>query len=293
MKLSYLRLVKVVSEERTLTKACERLFLSQPALSHQLKELEAYCEAPIFKRIGKKMVLSELGERVLQTAHVVLSEINELENEIQWVKESNKIKLTIGSSCYTGYFWLPSVIKEFYYHYPESELIMAHEATDDPITYVLQGKVDVAIVNKKVKNPNLAYTEAFRDQLQAIVSHDHKWAQRKLIDPEEFVDQNVIVYPKPITAFQDLLKIKKVKPMKEIQMQLTEARVEMVKANLGVTVMANWAIRPYIERNEVVPVQITKKGLVRTLYVVYLKNSNEFKYIKDLIELIKAKMSAL
>ncbi len=293
MKLSYLKLIRVVAEEGSLSKACEKLYLSQPALSHQLKELEDYCKAPVFKRIGKRMVLTELGNMILEKGNRILDNIRNLETEVESFQSQNEIKLTLASSCYTGYFWLPPIIKEFYKLYPDSEVNISHEATDDPLNYIVRGQIDLAIVSQKNQDYNLIFSEAFKDQLFVIVPPGHKWEKRRFIKVEEFSDEDVIIYPRPITAFQKLLKTEKVFPKRKIKVQLTEARVEMVKAGLGVSVMANWAIKPYIERKEVIPIKITNKGLHRTWYIAHLKNMTDSEHLKKLMRLIKSRMKSV
>ncbi len=286
MKLSYLKLVKTVAEEGSLSKACERLYLSQPALSHQLKELEDYCKEPVFKRIGKKMILTEIGKTIFEKGNQILDNIDDLENEIGSFHSKEDIKLALASSCYTNFYWFPPVVREFYKLYPNSEINISHEATDDPHNYIVNGHVDLAIVSKKKQDYNLVFKEAFKDQLFAIVSPGHKWAKRRFVKVEEFSKEDVIIYPRPITAFQKLLKTEKIFPKRKIKVQLTEARVEMVKAGLGVSVLANWAIKPFIERGEVIPIKITSKGLHRTWYFAYLKNMSDSVHLKKLMKLV-------
>ncbi len=293
MKLRYLKLVKTVADTGSLSKAGEKLFLSQPALSHQLRELEEYCKAPVFKRIGKKMIINKLGNKILQTADNVFVEIEQLEKDIESMTDNNRVKLTLASSCYTGYYWLPPIIKEFCNFFPDGEINISHEATDDPVLNILNGTIDLAIVSRKIRDTNLVFTEAFADQLFVIVPHGHKWKNRKYVKVKEFKDEDVIIYPRPITAFQQLLKSEKIVPKKVIKVQLTEARIEMVKAGLGVSVMANWAIKPYLDRREVLPVKITGQGLHRVWYAAYLKNLADTEYIKKFIEILKLKMLSL
>ncbi len=293
IKLNYLKLVKIVAEEGSLSKAGNRLFLSQPALSHQLKELESFCNGQVFNRIGKRMILTELGEKVLSAADIVLTELDNLELELKNYTENNFVKLTMCSSCYTGYYWFPPIVKEFYKFFPNSEISISNEANDDPITQILNAKIDLAVVSQKMQNKNLVFTEAFKDQIFTLVPHGHKWQSRKYVEIKEFADEEVIIYPKPITAFQKLLKSEKVIPKKIIKLQLTEARIEMVKAGLGVSVLAGWAIKPYLDREEVVPVKITPKGLHRTWHIVCLKNQANTKHMKKLVQITKKKLREL
>jgi len=290
MKLNHLLLVKTVAEVGSLIKASKKLHLSQPALSHQLKDLEEYLNIEVFKRIGKSLKLTDVGKRILKSANEIIDNVNNLEKDIKSNFLNSVKEITLASSCYTGYYWLPNIIKEFTKDNENVEINISHEATDDPIGFLLENNIDLAIVSRKKRNPNIEYLPVFKDKLVVIVSKNHEWKDRKSINIEEFQDQKVIIYPRPITAFQNLLNQNKVTPFKKIKVQLTEARVEMVKANLGVSVMANWAVKPYIERNEIIPINLTKNGIIRTWYAAYRKNDSKKNLILSLLPLIKKKM---
>ena len=75
MEIRHLKLVKTVAEEGNLTNAGKKLFLSQSALSHQLREIEDKFGTPIFQRVNKKMVLTQVGNRILSTAETILCEL--------------------------------------------------------------------------------------------------------------------------------------------------------------------------------------------------------------------------
>ena len=82
MDIKHLKLVKTVEEEGSLTKAGDKLFLSQSALSHQLKEMETQLGASVFHRLNKKLVLTSVGKIVLQSAHKVLQELEKAKIEV-------------------------------------------------------------------------------------------------------------------------------------------------------------------------------------------------------------------
>ena len=85
MEIRHLKLVKTVAEEGNLTSAGKKLFLSQSALSHQLREIEDKFGTPIFQRINKKMVLTQVGNRILHTADTILCELEKVENDVRSV----------------------------------------------------------------------------------------------------------------------------------------------------------------------------------------------------------------
>src|SRR5476651_1450013 len=106
--LHHFRLVDNINKEGTLTKAAETLHLTQSALSPQTKELERERGVAIFHRQGKRLLLSEQGDRFLQSAKKILAEIRSLEEDISNFKSGQVGKLNISMQSYTSYHWLPA-----------------------------------------------------------------------------------------------------------------------------------------------------------------------------------------
>jgi LysR family transcriptional regulator, regulator for metE and metH len=83
MEIRHLRLIKAIVEEGSITKAMATLHLTQSALSHQLKEAEYQLGAKIFLRTNKKLILTQVGEKLYQTANEVLEKLSNTEREIK------------------------------------------------------------------------------------------------------------------------------------------------------------------------------------------------------------------
>ncbi|HWJ29266.1 MAG TPA: LysR family transcriptional regulator, partial [Flavisolibacter sp.] len=111
--LHHLRLLSTITKEGTLTRAAQSLHLTQSALSHQLKELESELGTSVFERKGKKLELSNEGNRFLVSAEKILAELRSLELDIKGFKEGKKGTLRISTQCYTAYHWLPRIIKYY------------------------------------------------------------------------------------------------------------------------------------------------------------------------------------
>src|SRR5688572_24167964 len=99
MEIRHLKLIKVVSEEGTLSRAVNKLLLSQSALSHQLKEIETLLGTPVFYRVNKKLVLTENGKVLLKCAQTVLHELEHVEMEIRKRVSGESGKLRLATEC--------------------------------------------------------------------------------------------------------------------------------------------------------------------------------------------------
>jgi LysR family transcriptional regulator for metE and metH len=122
----------------------------------------------------------------------------------------------------------------------------------------------------------IEYKELFWDQQLVVVASDHPWALKSFIEPHDFGNENLIIYFGPMeesTLYQKILGPNDIRPKKIIEMQLTEASIEMIKSGLGVKLMASWAIKPYLKDPSLKAIPITKNGLYRTWYLAYHKKT--------------------
>ena len=117
-----------------------------------------------------------------------------------------------------------------------------------------------------------------------MVTHaDHQFSRQDVVRPEDFVQEHLICYTSKIEVldiFQRVLIPAGVTPKKVSQIQITEAIIEMVKAKLGITVMATWAIKPYLRSKELVTIPVADHALERTWYALTIKQKNEPRYIQ-------------
>lgn len=255
--LHHFRLVDTINKEGTLTKAAESLHLTQSALSHQLKELEREMGVEVFQRQGKRLLLSEQGDRFLQSAKKILAEIRSLEEDISNFKNGQVGKLSISMQSYTSYHWLPAIIKDFRSRWPDINIQIVAEATQRPLEYLLRGDIDLGIVRTQMVNTLIQYEKVFEDQLVAVMSADHPLVKKEVIDFTDFHDEEVVlaIYDpsyQDTPLFDAMMKELQVKPRHWHRIHYTDAAMDMVAANLGVAVMSDMVIKPYLQTRSIV-----------------------------------------
>ena len=240
LEIRHLRLIEAVAQEGSVTKAGNRLYLTQSALSHQLRDAEEKLGVALFQRLGKKMILTPAGERLLSSAQVVLDEIRRAEEDVRQIALSREGVLRLTTECYTCYHWLPSLLKVFSQRFPRIEVQIVVEATRRPIQTLLDGKLDLAIVSTPVRNSKLLFKPLFQDEMLVVMRPDYPLASRPFLKAEDFSHENLIVYStlEETMVFQKVLLPAGVAPKHVTQVQLTEAILEMVKNGLGISVMA-------------------------------------------------------
>src|SRR5262245_13226769 len=129
LEVRHLELVDAIHTEQSITRASTRLHLTQSALSHQLKNLEERLGTPLFERNGRTMRITAAGPRLLETAAVVLRELKTAEDEISSLATSPRGIVRLSTQCYTCYWWLPRLLRNFNREFPDVEVAIELEAT--------------------------------------------------------------------------------------------------------------------------------------------------------------------
>ncbi len=289
MELRYLRLIKAIVEEGSITRAIDRLHLSQSALSYQLKEAELYLGTPLFFRRNKKLILTPAGQRMYEMAIGVLKEIDQTETEIRQLSNGEKGSIRISTECYTSYHWLPPVLKKFKSIFPNVEIKIVFEATHRPVEKLIAGELDLAITSNPELKEGLEYVPLFTDEMRAVVSPGHYWNNKEYVEAEDFKEVALIIHSLPmdtVSIHRHLLAPKGIQPRELIVLPLTEAGIEMVKADMGVLVMAQWAFEPY-KTHAVNTVRVGKNGFYRQQYLAKMKDQEYPLYFESFISFLQ------
>jgi LysR family transcriptional regulator for metE and metH len=288
LDLRHLKLIVAITEEKSVTRAGERLHLTQSALSHQLRDIEERLGTPLFLRLNKRMTLTQAGERLLHSAHQILAELKRAEDDLKQMVAGNQGVLRLSTECYTCYHWLPEILREFRSAYPEVEVKIALEATREPLPSLLNGALDLAIVTTRQRDKRLRYQPLFKDELVAIMAPAHPLAAQAYLRPRDFTSQHLILYvpPKDSDLYQLVLLPAGVTPARLSQVQFTEAVIELVKAGLGISVLARWAVQEQLKTGALVARPVTRKGLHRQWYAALLRNDAVPAYVNDFVELL-------
>ena len=267
IEIRHFRLVVAIVETGTLARAARRLNLTPSALSHQLREIESRLRTPLFHREARRMVPTDAGSALLSVAQRVLADVDRMETTLGLGEQGAAAgTLRITTQCHTCYHWLPRLVADFAREWPDVTISIVAEATRSPHEAVRDGQVDVAIVYDHVETDALQYTHLFDDEIVAIVAPGHELATLPRLHPRELVRQHLLAYDINASdsfVLRHIVGPEGVVPARVSRFPLTEAIVEMVKANLGVAMLARWAVAPWIASGELVAMPIDSPGARR------------------------------
>ena len=295
VEMRHLRLVATIAEHGSMTAAARVLNLTQPALSHQLREVESRLRAPLFVRTTRRMVLTPAGAQLAEVARNVLTQVETFERQARdgdFATARGTVRMA--TQCYTAYHWLPTVLRSFHNRWPNIDLRVVAEHTSSPITALREGLLDLAIVYTPTSDRRIDLRPLFDDELVVVLPPDHKLAGRGAITPAALRGEHIFVYTsadRENGVVRDILDPAGVSPSKITHIQLTEAIIELVAAGLGVAVLAEWAVAPAVRAGAVKTARIGKQGFSRTWYAAVRSADVTPAYRLDLIELLARTLS--
>lgn len=285
-----LALVREIAEAGSVTRAGAKLNLTQSALSHRLRAMESRLGVPLFLRLGKKMVLTPAGQRVLVAAESVIGELGRAEDELRVLAREGSGVLRLCTQCYTGYHWLPPLLQQFHAKHPGVEVQIAVDSTYRPVEALLENEIDLGVLTRTVEDKRLLVRPLFEDEMVVVVAPSHPLAAHAFIDPAQLASEHLLAYKterRDNFLFSRILEPHGVQPARMSRVPLTEAILEMVKAGLGVAVLARWAIEPSIASGAVRAVRITRRGVIREWQVATLRSRPEPQWQADFIEMLR------
>jgi LysR family transcriptional regulator, regulator for metE and metH len=285
----HLRMVAEVAQTESVTRAADRLNITQSAVSHQIRELENKLGTAVFVRSGRRMLPTPAGRLLVEAASHILDAIGEVEARVSQVARQVAGELRVSAHCHTGYHWLPAIVDGLRQKYPTFEVQISPEYTLDPVAALLDAKLDLVIMNDRSSDPRLRFVELFDDEHVVIVPRGHRWATQASVTPHELVTEQLYLYSRSIDdsfVVQKVLRPAGVELRRVAYLQLTEGILEMVKAGMGVSVLPKWSVIGLVASGDIRAIRITKKGVFRTWYAAMLAGVAATPFVDDFISLL-------
>ena len=161
------------AETGSMTRASERLHLSQSALSHQFKILEDHYEELLFIRKTSPIQWTKTGERLLGLAYDAQRLITDAERDISKIKQGVSGQLRIAVECHSCFDWLMPAMDLFREQWPEVELDLISGFHADPGGLLDDGRADLVIISTKTRRKHTEYFSMFQFEMPALLANDH------------------------------------------------------------------------------------------------------------------------
>lgn len=290
LELRHLKTLIALKETGSVSLAAKRVYLTQSALSHQIKLLEEQYQLPLFERKSHPLRFTAAGERLIKLANEILPKVMETERALSRIKQGEAGELKIAVECHTCFDWLMPAMDNFRQHWPLVELDIVSGFHTDAIGLLLSHRADWAVVSEIEETPGIIHKPLFSYEMVGLCAKDHPLAGKEVWQAEDFVEQTLITYPVPDDMLDLLRKVlhpKGINPSRRTS-ELTIAIIQLVASKRGVATLPFWAVKPYLNRGYVVARKITDEGLYSDLYGAFRETDNDVAFIDDFYEIIKS-----
>ena len=267
-----LRAFSVLARTGSFTQTARELHLTQSGISHSMKALERESGCRLLDRLGKKVVLTQAGEQLLQHAEKILSEMEAARNSLSALGKWGRGRLRLGASTTACQHLIPPVLREFKESFPEHAISLEPGDTPELVTALLRQRIDLALSLEIDNEPQLEFHPLFTDELCFIVSALHPWARAGKVEREEIPRQSYILYSKRSVTFrlvENYFRREEMVLNTVLEVGSMEATKELVKLGLGISILAPWICKKEIEEGSLVALPLGRKKLSRRWGIVH------------------------
>lgn len=267
-----LRAFITLARTGSFTQAARELHISQSAVSHSMKALEAEVGCRLLDRQAKRVLLTQAGEQLLHHAQKILQEMDVARASLLQLGKWGRSRLRIGASTTACQSLLPPVLREFKESFPHCMINIEPGDTLQTLDVLRDERIDLAITLQTDEDPRLEFHPLFEDEMVFLMSPLHPWATEGSVTREEIPKQNYVFYSKASHTFrliEDYFRREKMVLNAVIELGSMEAIKELVKLGLGLSILAPWIARKELAERSLVALPLGKRKLKRQWCVVH------------------------
>jgi len=284
-----LRLMVRVAEANSLTKGAEASFISLPAASTRIKNLEESIGAKLLNRHSQGVTLTPPGQAFVHRARLVLGQIEHLRGDLQEYASGIKGHLRVYANTTALGEFLPEVLKRYLATHPDVNIDLQEKLSNEIVRAVMDGKTDIGIVAGSVRTENLQTLPYRSDSLVLVVPQQHPVAElpsMPLIDALEF-DHVGLHEASALHAFLHRECEQLNKPLKvRIQVGSFESACRMIEAGVGVGVLPESAARRHARSMAIRLVPLSDAWALRSMQICVRSLTELPHFARDLIDLL-------
>lgn len=280
-EIKHLRTLASLEKTGSLRKTADQLFLSQSALSHQIKELEHKLSSLLFIRNSTPIQFTEQGNVLLNLAKNILPEIDKVHLHLKGDNVGN-IRLSIAIACHACFQWLVPVTENF----KNEQKNLQIEFIDQVFSDENEQTIDILFTDKKGNDTNYIYQAIGHFELLAVLPNHHILSTKNYLSPADFNQEVLLTYPinrQNLDIFTLFLNKNNCQPKALKQISNSHVMLQMVAANMGIATLPDWLINSLSKQSLVTVKKLGQKGVFKTLYARYRRDNILSAIIEELL----------
>ena len=294
IELRHLKTLLALQETGSVSLAAKRVFLTQSALSHQIRALEQHYDTPLFERKSNPIRFTPAGERLLQLSRELAPLLAAAQRDMAQIIEGEAGELRVAVECHTCFDWLMPAMDTFRPLWPQVELDIVSGFQADPVGLLLTHRADLAIVSEAAAQSGIVYQPLFAYEMVGICAKDHPLADKAVWQAADFAAETLISYPVPDDMLDLLRKIllpAGINPARR-HSELTVAIIQLVASRRGIAALPYWTVMPYLEKGYVVARQIGHTPLQSELYAAMRQDDADKSFLDNFCQIVRERSFA-
>lgn len=272
--LRQLQVFEKVANHLNYSRAAEELYLSQPAVSMQIKQLEGHIGLPLFEQMGKKIFLTEAGKELFQYARSIAQQLAEIEAVFDEMKGLEQGKLTL-SVVNTANYFTPQLLATFCQQHPNINVILQVANRDAVLKQLADNSTDLAIMGQPPPGLDISSTQFMDNPLVVIAQPNHPLAKLKQVKLVQLAEHSFVSREQGSgtrSAMERMFAQHHIRPRISMEMETNEAIKQAVQAGLGLGILSLHSIELELETRRLVTLNVEHFPLLRHWFVAYRYN---------------------
>ncbi len=273
LTLRQLQIFESVSRHLNYSRAAEELYLTQPAVSMQIKQLEQIVGLPLFEQTGKKLHLTAAGNELLRYARSMLQLMQEMESVFDEMKGLERGHLNIAAVSTANYF-MPQLLAKFVQAHPKLQVSLSVANRDSVIRQLTENIADLAIMGQPPDEADMVAQAFMENPLVVIAAPDHMLAGQKKIQPRQLASETFLLREKGSGTrgvVERFFASHKLPLPAHMEMDTNEAIKQSVSAHIGIGIISRHGIELELETKRLCILDVIGFPIVRNWYLVHRK----------------------
>jgi DNA-binding transcriptional LysR family regulator len=271
LTLRQLQVFESVATSLNFSMAAKKLFLSQPAVSMQIRQLEESLGLPLFEQLGKKIYLTDAGRELFHYSRNITQQLVEMESVLAEMKGLGHGKLTI-SVVNTANYFTPKLLAKFCQRYPNINVILQVANRDSVLKQLSENTTDLAILGQPPEGLDIS-AQAFLDNpLVVIAATNHPLAKLKRVKFDRLAEESFLSREQGSgtrSAMERIFAQHQIQPRISMEMETNEAVKQAVQAGMGLGILSLHSIELELETKRLAVINVEDFPLMRSWFVAH------------------------
>jgi DNA-binding transcriptional LysR family regulator len=279
MKINFhqLRIFYQTAKYQSCTVAAQKLFITQPAVTAQIKAFEDSCNLRLFKKKGRKIYLTDEGKTLFEYAKKVFEYEKEIETAIEDMRELKKGVLRLGTTKTYARAYMPLFISKYRQSYPNIRIHLNEGSSLEMTNSVLDFKNELVIVAKVEENPQIRFVPFCQEEIVVLLPPDHDIAKKESVTLSELAKEPIIMKERGSGTRKCLTEIfaqKGLVPNILMETNNTDFIKQLVLRGDGISFLVKAAVSKELENRELVTIPIEDCQIFTDVNIAYLRNQH-------------------